>query len=250
MHLTATCADDLPHLLTEVETTIAPATAVAMVPSIQEGLAQSDLLPAQHLGDGGSIRARNLVTSRSEHQIDLVGPIYADRQWQAKTQTSFDVAHFAVDWEAQVVTCPHGHQSVRWCETQTVRGAMIHVNFASGDCTPCPARARCTHAKSQPRALTLQPRAAHEAIQAARQRQQPAEFATDDARRAGVEGTRSQGVRAFGLRQARYRSMAKTHLQHMATATAINRRRLADWRNGIVPAPTRCSHFAALAPTG
>ena len=39
-------------------------------------------------------------------------------------------------------------------------------------------------------------------------------------RRAGVEGTRSQGVRAFGLRCARYRGLTKTHFQHVATAAA------------------------------
>ena len=48
------------------------------------------------------------------------------------------------------------------------------------------------------------------------------------ARRAGIEGTISQGVRAFGLRRARYRGLAKTHLQHVATAAAINFGRLSD----------------------
>jgi transposase len=58
------------------------------------------------------------------------------------------------------------------------------------------------------------------------------------------------GVRAYGLRQARYRGLAKTHLQHVATAAAINIVRLADWLNGVPRATTRCSRFAALAPTG
>jgi hypothetical protein len=57
-------------------------------------------------------------------------------------------------------------------------------------------------------------------------------------------------LRAFGLRQARYRGLAKTRLQHVATATAINLVRLADWLNHAPRAPTRCSRFAALAPTG
>jgi transposase len=100
------------------------------------------------------------------------------------------------------------------------------------------------------RSLTLQARAEHEAIQAARQRQTTAEFAAQYAPRAGVEGTLSQGVRAFGLRQARFRGLAKTHLQHVATAAAINIARLGDWWNGSPRAPTRCSHFAALALTG
>src|SRR5687767_3236123 len=51
------------------------------------------------------------------------------------------------------------------------------------------------------------------------------------AQRAGVEGTLSQGVRAFGLRQARYRGLAKTHLQDVAMAAAINAGRLVNWLN-------------------
>jgi transposase len=65
--------------------------------------------------------------------------------------------------------------------------------------------------------------------------------------RAGVEGTISQGVRAFGLRQARYRGLAKTHLQGVATAAAINLARMDDWLSGHVPAKTRISRFAHLA---
>lgn len=47
-------------------------------------------------------------------------------------------------------------------------------------------------------------------------------------RRAGIEGTFSQGVRAFGLRRSRYIGLTKTHLQHVLTATAINLCRLDD----------------------
>jgi len=250
VHLTETCDDDRPHLVTDVATTIAPATDVEQLAAIHQGLAQADRLPAQHLVDGGYVRARNLVASRDEHRIDLIGPIYEDRQWQAKAKNGFDVAHFRVDWNAQRVRCPQGRQSVRWCPTQTARGPMIHVAFSPADCTPCAARPQCTRAQTQPRSLTLQPQAEHEALQAMRQRQQTPEFGAQYAPRAGVEGTLSQGVRAFGLRRARYRGLAKTHLQHVATAAAINVRRLADWLSEVRPARTRRSRFAALAAPG
>jgi transposase len=246
VHLTETCDDDRPHLLTQVATTVAPVPDVAQLAAIQHGLAHAGLLPAQHLVDAGYVRAADLVASRDAYQVDLVGPIYADRHWQARAKEGFDVGHFQVDWEAQVVRCPEGRTSVRWSPTQTARGPMVHVDFAPADCAACAVRSHCTRAKHQPRALTLQPRAEHEAIQAARQRQQTAEFAADYARRAGIEGALSQGVRAFGLRQARYRGLGKTHLQHVATATAINVSRLADWLDGEPPATTRCSRFAAL----
>ena len=67
------------------------------------------------------------------------------------------------------------------------------------------------------------------------------------ARRAGIEGTLSQGVRAFGLRRSRYRGLARTHLQHMATAAAIDLERLAAWFRATPRATTRTSRFAALA---
>ena len=73
-------------------------------------------------------------------------------------------------------------------------------------------------------------------------------FAALYAIRAGTEGPLFQGVRRCGLRRARYRGLAKTHLQHIATATALNFARLAAWLAGEPIATTRTSRFAALAP--
>ena len=67
------------------------------------------------------------------------------------------------------------------------------------------------------------------------------------AQRAGVAGSLSQGVRAFGIRRTRYRKLAKTHLQQVVTAVAINIDRIAAWLEGRPFAATRISHFAALA---
>jgi transposase len=127
---------------------------------------------------------------------------------------------------------------------------MIHIDFDPAHCLPCPDRIRCTQAKTAggARTLTLQPRAEFEALVAGRARQQTPEFAQRYARRAGIEGTFSQGVRALGMRQARYRGLRKTHLQQVATATALNLRRLQDWHNGTPRAATRRSRFARLAP--
>ena len=58
----------------------------------------------------------------------------------------------------------------------------------------------------------------------------------------------SQGVRSFGLRQSRYWGLAKTHLQHLATAAAINLERLGAWFGERPLAKTRVSRFAKLAP--
>ena len=251
VHVTETCDDQLPHLITDVGTTIAPASDVDQLVPIQERLASRQLPPSEHVVDTGYMRTSNLVTSQQEHQIDLVGPMYDDRQWQAKDPDAFDLAHFQIDWEARIVTCPNGQPSTGWSESRTARRrSQVHVQFAPAACATCPVRVHCTRAKAGPRHLTLRPQAEHEALLAARQRQTTATFKTQYAARAGIEGTLSQGVRAFGLRQARYRGLAKTHLQHVATATAVNIVRLADWLNHVPRATTRRSRFAALAPTG
>ena len=43
--------------------------------------------------------------------------------------------------------------------------------------------------------------------------------------------------------------MGKTHLQHVATAAAINLERLVAWFDGRPRAQTRTSRFAALTPS-
>ncbi len=95
--------------------------------------------------------------------------------------------------------------------------------------------------------IALLPRREHEVLAAARVRQDTKEGRRLYAQRQGIEGTLSQAVRAFGLRQARYRGSAKTSLQHVATAAAINLDRLAAWFEGRPLASTRVSRFAVLA---
>jgi len=66
------------------------------------------------------------------------------------------------------------------------------------------------------------------------------------ATRAGIEGTISQGVRTMGLRCSRYIGQERTHLQHVATAAAINIVRLMRWLNGEPHAKTRQSPLVQL----
>jgi transposase len=245
-HLPETCDDDLPHLLTEVETPLAPASDVEQRGAIQERLAATDLLPALQLVDTGYVRTGNLVASETDHQIDLIGPIYADRAWQAKADTGYDLARFQIDWDARVVTCPQGHPRARWESLHAARHPnLIHVSFSPAHCSACPVRSHCTRAKA--RSLTLRPREEYDALLRARQRQTTAEFRTPYGQRAGIEGTISQGVRAFALRRARYRGLAKTHLPQVATATAINLDRLDRWFLGLPRISAKPSRFAALA---
>jgi transposase len=68
--------------------------------------------------------------------------------------------------------------------------------------------------------------------------------------RAGVESELSQGTRVFGLRYARYMGLAKTRLQHIVTAAAMNLSRMwAIGRNSPIGL-TRVSSFSALFTSG
>jgi hypothetical protein len=72
------------------------------------------------------------------------------------------------------------------------------------------------------------------------------EFQREYARRAGIKGTISQGVRVCGLRRTRYVGEAKVHLQHVAMAAAINVLRIGDWLMDRPREQTRTSAFAEL----
>ena len=102
----------------------------------------------------------------------------------------------------------------------------------------------CT--KAPWRTLTIRMKEHHEALQAGRALQKKAEIWEKYRMRSGIEGTISQGVRAFGMRRSRYRGMQKTHLQHAMIATAINVVRTLAWLDEEPLAPTRTSKFAAL----
>ena len=96
--------------------------------------------------------------------------------------------------------------------------------------------------------MGLPPQDQYEALRAAQTWYGSAEGQQAYQRRAGVEGTLSQGVRGYGLRCARYRGLEKTHVQHVATAAAINVDRIVAWLDERPRAKTRTSRFAALAP--
>ena len=64
--------------------------------------------------------------------------------------------------------------------------------------------------------------------------------------RAGVEGSISQAVRRSGLRQGRYRGLAKTHLQQVASAAGLNVVRAVNHLQGVPLAQTRTSLFSRL----
>jgi transposase len=220
-----------------------------MTPQIQASLASRQILPKDQLLDMGYVTAEHLVNSQSQHEIDLVGPVAPDPSWQAQSNTGFGISDFTIDWQAKRACCPQGCQSVQWLPWKDRHEhEIIHIKFAARDCSPCPVRALCTHAITQPRTIAVRIEQTFTALQKARQRQQTPAFKEVYAKRAGIEGTLSQGVRAFGLRRSRYIGEAKTRLQHFMIASAFNIVRLFAWSEERPREQARTSRFATLAP--
>jgi transposase len=245
VHLTETCEDDAPHLISHVATTPAPVADGDMTLQIHEELRARDLLPGKHLADTGYVDAELLVTSREEFGLDLIGPTRPDYKWQAKAGMGFAMSDFTIDWDRQQATCPEGHASTGWTPAvDRGHNEVIKIKFSAKDCVLCPSRAQCTRGKR--RTITVRPHEQYLALQAARERESSEEFKREYARRAGIEGTISQGVRACGLRRTRYVGEAKVHLQHLATAAAINLLRIGNWLMDRPREQTRTSAYARL----
>ena len=248
VHLTETCDDDRPHLITHVETTVATTQDWHMAPIIHAALAGTGVLPREHLLDAGSVHSGVLVASQAVHGVEVVGPVPQDNHWQARADEGFAVACFAIDWDARRVLCPGGHLSTNWSTTHDRHGEeIVNIRFADKDGRACPQRARCTTSQKGPRHLTIRPHAQHLALQAARQYQTTPECKARYDARAGVAGTLSQGLRVCDLRRARSIGLAKTRLQHILTAAALNLCRLGDWWDGTPRATTRRSPLVTLA---
>ena len=190
--------------------------------------------------------AELLVQRQTIHQVELVGPARKDQKWQALAGQGDAAADFHVDWNAQQAPCPQGHPSQSWMKTLEKGQPRVFSKFSRKHGGPCPVRAQGT--RMNRRAIKLRADAPYHALQAARARDSQAGWPLRYNQRAGIEGTRSQGVRGFGLRRSRYVGLAKTHLQHAFIATAMNRWRIVNWVNEVPLAQTRRAAFERLIP--
>jgi hypothetical protein len=214
-----------------------------MTEPVHDRLAGRGLLPAEHYVDSGYPSAELLVSSLATFGITLVTPMLADTSPQARAGAGFDRAAFDIDFDARQATCPQGQASSSW-NPVTQRGTdTIVITFAASVCGPCPVRELCTTSGKRRRQLTVHSRQVHQAHLAARAARDTRDFQARYALRAGVEGTIRQGVAVTGMRRARYRGLAKTRLEHVNAATALNLIRLHAWWTGHPLDQTRTSHL-------
>ena len=247
VHLTESCDPDQPALITNVETTAATLTDNAAVGDIHDHLATRNLLPTHHIVDAGYMDARGMVAAATDHAVELVGPVLADTNWQARQNRGYAAADFTIDWANQVVCCPQGHTSNYWRAHHDHTGHdVVEVRWSWTTCKVCPVLGDCSQKQQGARTLKLRAEAEYRALQAARQRQTTPAFREQYEQRAGIEGTLSQCIRTSGLRRARYRGLARTHQQQLCIATARNVVRAVDWLTPPVKRKPPQSPFSAL----
>ncbi len=244
VHLTETCEAGQPNLITHVETTTAPVVDRAVLADVHAALKGKDLQSVRHLVDAGYIDSDAPVASARDHGMTLIGPPPADNQWQARTEGAFAIEQFDLDWDCQIATCPSARQARSGSRTPNCGRDNVRIRFSLTHCKACPIKARCT--RWNRRVLAPRRREEHETLVAARATAKDPAFIAERKRRTGIEGTLSKAVRASGLRRSRYIGAAKTHLQQVLTAAAINLGRIADWIADHKPAQTRKSAFIRL----
>ncbi len=247
VHLSETCEDETPNLVTQVLTTPATTPDSAVTARIHAALEQRGLLPGEHYLDAGYVDGTVMVESRRDYGVEVVGPLSRDPSWQARIAGGVTQNQFVIDWNAQRARCPEGVSSQSWNEERDKEGKrVVVVQFPEAACGGCGRVEQCTKAKRPRRTLTLRPREQYEAIQAGRAQQQTSAFRHRYRRRAGIEGSFSQGNSRSDLRHARYWGLAKVHLQHILTAVALNLYRALAWLAEVPRSKTRTSAFARL----
>ena len=248
VHVTETCDAKALHVITHVETRPAMEFDMSAMADIHAHLATREMLPREHFVDSAYVSADLLVSSQRDHGVSLQGPVRG--HWTSTSGQGYDLPNFKIDWARKQVTCPEGKVCVGWTQGVDEAGRpRIHVRFGRGDCGSCPAQSLCTQSKEKRRSIYFHPRPQYEALNKARRRMHEPAWKKRYRVRAGVEGTLSQGVRAFGMRRSRYVGLAKTALQQVLAAVGINVARTVAWLDGHTHAKTRISRFARLRPS-
>ena len=243
-HVTETCAEDGPNVITDVATMPATSDDRQALAGIHARLERRGLLPGEHLVDGGYTSLVHMERAGREHRVTLTGPLPGNRTRQHRTQEGYARDDFRVDYDRREVTCPQGQVSKGWhgpYPTSSPDAApLIVARFTKGQCQPCPARAACTTSSDGKRTVGFPPRELYQLQARNRADQQDPAWHKRYAVRSGVEGTICELARGHGMRHCRYRGQPKAHLQHVLTAIAVNIERLSQLH-------TRPEHIPATA---
>jgi transposase len=170
--------------------------------------------------DGAYVYAEALHEAQTQGR-ELHGPARPS----PKQGPVFPVDQFDVHVEDRAAVCPAGQASGHASRLQEEKtGKVIYrIEWNRTLCQACPLRGQCLGARQTHR--TIEVGQYHTLLQARRREMQTQAFQQDMRRRNGIEATQSELVRAYGLRRARYRGLAKVRLQNYFIGAACNIRR-------------------------
>jgi len=233
-HQTEACSRTGANVIVQVVTRPATEQDIDALDRIHHGITAQDLQPSEHLVDGGYTSPDSIHHAAQQWNINLVGPVRVDRR--AAERPGFAKEDFHIDWQARTVTCPNGTTSPPWKPTLGDGHPRLSVLFPRKACRECPDRTCCTgNTEDRGRHIFLLPQAQQEIQNHVRQQQNTEDWKRTYALRAGCEATVSETVHAHGLRNCRYRGLAKTHVQHVLTAAGANIIRLSSWNGSDGP---------------
>jgi transposase len=174
--------------------------------------------PVQYV-DGAYISAALLVQAQAEGR-ELIGPAQPAPQRDSR----FTVADFHLQVEERRAVCPAGKGSTQCSRLEEAATGKVDYRFEfSTQCHDCPLRPQCLGKDQRHRTIVVGEH--HSALQARRQEQQTDAFKARMKHRNAIEGTQSELVRGHGLRQAKYRGLAKVKLQNYFIGAACNVKR-------------------------
>jgi transposase len=171
------------------------------------------------IGDGAYPSGDNLAgcANHPGHPVDLVSPL--GRPCEGKVEKSA----FRIDLEAGRASCPGGQEVEGRKVRDEKKRPVLKFAFDRAKCESCPLFSRCVRSKTEGRVVHSHYHESH--LQAARQRQETAEFKELYRTRSAVERKLAELVE-HGLRATRYVGKGKRGLQRLWTGAAVNLKRL------------------------
>ena len=174
--------------------------------------------PVQYV-DGAYVSAQELVAAAAEGR-SLMGPAALPPTLGGRHPTTA----FDIQVEQRRAVCPDGQVSTQCSRLVEQATGKVTFRFEWGShCTECALRTQCVAPGQPHRSLVVGEH--HSALQARRREQTTPAFLAAMKHRNAIEGTQSELVRAHGLRQARYRGLAKVRQQNYWAGAACNVKR-------------------------
>jgi hypothetical protein len=210
---------DSEMILDIADVTASGSDGAHLLPTIKRVEEQTDVTVDQAIGDGayGSGKNRVACDQYPGHAVDLVSPL------ARPSDPEVHKSAFQIDLEAHLATCPQGHTVTGRPGGKEDGQDTWLFTFPRATCEACPLFERCVRSKKLGRTVRA---GAYEAyLQAARLRQETAEFDVLYRLRPAVERKIAELVRC-GIRETRYVGEPKRQLQRLWTGAAVNLRRL------------------------